>query len=77
MPCHTIEFQCRFEKGEQAVLVSAQFIERTDLWSLKLAQITRGPIIHAIWHVAKKKWILGYNNHTTYGFKILAKDWLK
>jgi hypothetical protein len=76
-PCHAINFDCLFRKDKQAFLVSAQFMERTDLWILRMSSITGVAVIKATWQVTKGKWLLGYNDHSEYGFKTLATEWLK
>jgi hypothetical protein len=80
-PCEYIAFDCRFENAGRAVLLSTRFEERTDLWILRLTDITgaspNAMMLKATWQVAKKAWLLGYNDHTEWGFKVYATEWLK
>jgi hypothetical protein len=75
-PCQRITFDWRFERGDGAFLISAgsHFNQR---WTLTLMDLKGPHHVIVVWKLQQKEWIFSYNQHTDYGFKVLAENWLK
>jgi hypothetical protein len=71
-PLKEITFAVRYERDGRAILITAEFQEKAELWVLTVANITSTQIVHATWRLNDRRWHLGYIDHAEFGFKTLV-----